>query len=122
MIDVVQHMIACGGMMRTTILAVGALLATTAFCATDDPNDRVAGLLFHEGFDDGRLVERGWYDGAKFEIARDGAHSVFAIALCVLACSPGTQQPFDAPTQPIKQEELDRITTKLSELNSAVDK
>jgi hypothetical protein len=33
------------------------------------------GLLFHEGFDDAQLTERGWYDGTRFDIVREGAHA-----------------------------------------------
>jgi len=34
-----------------------------------------AGVLFHESFDDDRLLERGWYDGTKFQIERQGTKS-----------------------------------------------
>jgi len=32
------------------------------------------GVLFVEGFDDARLLDRGWYDGGKFDISRTDAH------------------------------------------------
>ncbi len=37
------------------------------------PDDKPAGVLFSEGFDDAKLLARGWYGGEKFSIARDGA-------------------------------------------------
>lgn len=32
-------------------------------------NGRAAGVLFHEGFDDPQLLQRGWYDGRRFTIS-----------------------------------------------------
>jgi hypothetical protein len=39
------------------------------------PPAAAAAPLFSEGFDDGRLLERGWYDGSRFKIAGGGAHA-----------------------------------------------
>ncbi len=61
--------------MITTIWTALALLAGSVPSPQDEPTDKATGLLFREGFDDDRLMERGWYDGAKFEIAREGAHA-----------------------------------------------
>lgn len=46
--------------MRATIWAVLFLLAASAASIRDEPTDRAGGILFREGFDDERLIERGW--------------------------------------------------------------
>src|SRR5688572_6753216 len=38
-----------------------------------EPEEKPAGLLFRESFDDARLAHRKWYDGDKFSIAKEGA-------------------------------------------------
>jgi hypothetical protein len=45
-----------------------AALAPLAAPAADEP-DAKAGLLFREGFEDGNLTKRGWYDGDRFTIS-----------------------------------------------------
>src|SRR5262249_43135193 len=52
------------------LLAVNSWQATYQAAAADDKSGRV---LFSEGFDDARLVDRGWYDGKKINIAQEGA-------------------------------------------------
>src|SRR5436853_4019697 len=69
--------------LPATIATVGILLATTFFwisVQTARSDDKPAGVLFSEGFDDARLFDRGWYDGEKFRIAPDGA---FAGSGCI---------------------------------------
>ena len=57
--------------------ALGALLTATPRAAVlaAEFEDRPACVLFSEGVDDARLLDRGWYDGEKFNIARDGARA-----------------------------------------------
>ncbi|MBI2478275.1 MAG: hypothetical protein HYV60_06425 [Planctomycetia bacterium] len=53
--------------------------ASAADCqAADAEDDRATvepGMLFVEGFDDSRLLDRDWYDGEKFDIARAEARN-----------------------------------------------
>ncbi len=56
--------------MRFTLIA--ALLAHG--CA-QTPSPPAEEALFREGFDDDRLLERGWYDGSRFKIDGQGAHA-----------------------------------------------
>jgi hypothetical protein len=42
----------------------------TGFPKSNEPTGVAADLLFHEGFEDDRLMERGWYDFTKVDIAR----------------------------------------------------
>lgn len=39
------------------------------------PDTRPAGILFHESFDDERLLQRGWYDGSRFAISAERPYS-----------------------------------------------
>jgi hypothetical protein len=58
--------------------AIGVLLAINsrrAAAQSAEVENRPAGVLFSEGFDDARLPDRGWYDGQKFHIARDAARA-----------------------------------------------
>jgi predicted amidohydrolase len=58
--------------------AIGAALslpATTRRAVSAEPMDKRLGLLFREGFDDARLLERGWYDGKAFTISSEGPHA-----------------------------------------------
>jgi len=48
--------------------ATAALLAMLTL-AYGQAADSVRGILFSESFDDGNLLQRGWYDGSKFTIA-----------------------------------------------------
>jgi hypothetical protein len=43
--------------------------------AADEPKSTASAVLFHEGFDDARLLERGWYDGSRFDITSQGARA-----------------------------------------------
>jgi len=55
---------------------VGILLPVSSWSIAVQParaDDQPAGVLFSEGFDDARLLERGWYDGDKFRIAPNEA-------------------------------------------------
>jgi len=58
---------------RTTITTVirtaVVLLLTNLAAVAAQPMDKAAGSLFREGFDDARLLERGWYDGQRFTIS-----------------------------------------------------
>lgn len=54
------------------LLAIETQHATAQLAKAED---RPTGTLFSEGFDDARLLDRGWYDGHKFNIARDGARA-----------------------------------------------
>ena len=49
------------------------LIGTSTGTLSARPIDEAEGVLFHEGFDDDRLPERGWYDGRTFAIDREGA-------------------------------------------------
>jgi hypothetical protein len=55
--------------IRTAVFLLVSNLATVAA----GPAGKTAGLLFSEGFDDARLLERGWYDGQRFTISRADA-------------------------------------------------
>src|SRR5262245_16230359 len=74
--------------MRTTIRTRGlgptaaiwvvtsaALMGAPVGTSTARPADDAEGVLFREGFDDDRLLERGWYDGRSFVIDRQGARA-----------------------------------------------
>jgi hypothetical protein len=66
--------------LKATIGTAGILLATYSWrvaIQAAGADDKPAGVLFIEGFDDARLFDRGWYDGdaEKFHIAHDGAHA-----------------------------------------------
>ena len=54
--------------MTAWIRTAGVVLAACAPGAAAEP----ARVLFREGFDDDRLLERGWYDGSKFAISGSG--------------------------------------------------
>ena len=56
-------------------LGMAALLWAAAEGIAEDSVDKAAGVLFREGFDDARLLERGWYDGRSFAISRQGPHA-----------------------------------------------
>ena len=57
----------------TAALGMAALLwATAAEGIAVDSVDEATGVLFREGFDDARLLERGWYDGRSITISRRG--------------------------------------------------
>src|SRR5262245_31666467 len=58
------------GLMTATILVVAPL--GTASARSDDRPD---GVLFREGFDDARLLRRGWYNGDAFVITEAGARA-----------------------------------------------
>jgi hypothetical protein len=62
----------------TTDLGVGSGFLVRAAERQGDPPARKPSqakvrVLFEEGFEDARLVERGWYDGDRFRIADTGA-------------------------------------------------
>lgn len=40
-----------------------------------DPANDPRGVLFHESFEDSRLLERGWYDGSRFTISDAQPHA-----------------------------------------------
>jgi hypothetical protein len=54
----------------TILCATAALLCCFAILpSTGQPTEKPSGVLFSEGFDDSRLLQRGWYDGDKFTIS-----------------------------------------------------
>ncbi len=55
--------------MRMGIWFVGLVLVGCVWASAEEPTERDPSVLFREGFDDGRLLERGWYDGRQLEIA-----------------------------------------------------
>jgi hypothetical protein len=61
--------------MRNTIWTVGIFLVLCHHHALAQVSTVVPETLFVEGFDDSRLLDRNWYDGEKFDIARAGARS-----------------------------------------------
>src|SRR5262245_44093041 len=57
---------------RVVPMLLTSVLLGTLFASPPEkgpPAD--SGVLFTEGFEDGRLLERGWYDGDKFEVTRE---------------------------------------------------
>ncbi len=60
--------------MLTRICCSLALLSL-AITGTAGAREQAAVVSFHEGFDDVRLLERGWYDGRDFKISGQDAHS-----------------------------------------------
>ena len=58
--------------MRTAFVTMGI---TVGLCGNNvvSAQSSSAGVRFVENFDDPRLLARGWYDGAKFDIARTEA-------------------------------------------------
>ena len=65
-------------MTLTTAFWAAAFLLTSNWntrSVAAESADRATGVLFREGFDDARLLERGWYDGRTFAISREGAQA-----------------------------------------------
>jgi len=56
------------------ILAVCLLDTLTAAPNGAAEGGDVSGILFNEGFDDAKLLSRGWYDGDKFKISAKDAY------------------------------------------------
>lgn len=50
-------------------LTLHSSLASSSYAADSLANQ--SSLLFHESFDDARLLTRGWYDGDRFRISKD---------------------------------------------------
>ncbi len=46
-----------------------ALAGVWASASAEEPTENDAHILFREGFEDGRLLQRGWYDGRQFKIS-----------------------------------------------------
>lgn len=55
--------------MRVRIWTVCFALAGCVCASAQAPIDKDPSILFREGFDDGRLLQRGWYDGRRFKIS-----------------------------------------------------
>ena len=49
-------------------------LAGCVSASGEEPDLRDPSILFQEGFEDGRLLERDWYDGKKFKVSGE-AHA-----------------------------------------------
>ncbi len=56
--------------MRMMVLVALCALGLSAVAAAP-AEEKVAGLLFSEGFDDDGLLDRGWYDGSRLTISSD---------------------------------------------------
>ena len=64
------------GPVAKTILAMVVttpLIWSAGFASGAEAHSEMAGLLFREAFDDAGLLERGWYDGQRFTISREGS-------------------------------------------------
>jgi hypothetical protein len=73
------------------LVTAAALIATPIGTSPARSDEEADGVLFREGFEDGRLLERGWYDGKSFVISREDAH---AGAGCIAYhWKPGTTTP-----------------------------
>lgn len=59
-------------LLAAMLLATGSWSVSATAAAADD---KPAGVLFTESFDDGKLLTRGWYDGERFKIDGDGARA-----------------------------------------------
>lgn len=59
---------------RPLAWCLGILCFAQALAAAE-PAEKPAGILFREGFDDPRLLQRGWYDGDKFAISQLNPHA-----------------------------------------------
>jgi predicted amidohydrolase len=58
------------------VIVLAAVLMTTQIGTLSAQSvDKASGVLFREGFDDGQLLKRGWYDGETFVISRDDAQA-----------------------------------------------
>src|SRR5690349_6486365 len=62
-----------GAAIAMWVMAAAALICTSTGRLSARPIDETDGVLFREGFDDDRLLQRGWYDGRTFAIDREGA-------------------------------------------------
>src|SRR5262249_5990784 len=63
-----MRILSCSRSGRLVLIAAFVFAASLRLAAAEP-----ARLLFHESFDDDQLTARGWYDGDRFAIARDGA-------------------------------------------------
>jgi predicted amidohydrolase len=77
-------------------IAIGAmtaavLLGTSTGTLSARSIDEAEGVLFREEFDDGRLPQRGWYDGRTFDIDREGARA--GSGCIAFHWKPGTTTP-----------------------------
>src|SRR5690349_11698179 len=80
-----------GAAIAIWAMTAAALVCTSTGRLSARPIDEAEGLLFREGFDDDRLLQRGWYDGRTFAIDREGAR---AGAGCIAYhWKPGTTTP-----------------------------
>ncbi|MGH9174480.1 MAG: hypothetical protein ACRD1H_08985 [Vicinamibacterales bacterium] len=57
------------------LLSLGCHLGGTIHAAPPEDAAPAADVLFAEGFDDDRLLERGWYDGRRFQITERDAYT-----------------------------------------------
>lgn len=72
---------------------IACVLATvfTVTTITAQPMDKATGVLFREGFDNAKLLDRGWYDGNKFQIS---THNPYSGKGCLeYHWKPGTTTP-----------------------------
>lgn len=60
--------------MRNSALFIVLVVASAVVASGQTPTRSDRSILFQEGFEDGQLNERGWYDGERFKIA-GGAYS-----------------------------------------------
>jgi predicted amidohydrolase len=62
--------------MNTLMRASCWLVAMAAVASVvGQPLEETDGMLFREGFDDARLLQRGWYDGERFKITGEGTRA-----------------------------------------------
>jgi predicted amidohydrolase len=83
-------------LMQRTSIALWAVTAAIFLAAPmgpllAQPSGGADGVLFREAFDDDGLLQRGWYDGEKFDIARQGAH--MGDGCIAYHWKPGTTNP-----------------------------
>src|SRR5438046_331735 len=60
--------------MKRTIVC-GLITVLTVAVTTATPAQNASGVLFTEEFENARLLERGWYDGDKFQISSQSPYS-----------------------------------------------
>lgn len=57
--------------MRMGLRMIGVVLAGCVWASASEPNVSDPSVLFREGFDDDRLLQRGWYDDQRFKISAE---------------------------------------------------
>lgn len=65
-----QRILPPAGYVAVMLVTASLMTAPAAMsAAAAEPAEQPSAVLFSEGFDDSRLLERGWYDGNRFSIS-----------------------------------------------------